>query len=171
MKKYVATVDDLETPFQIEEKGDVLTVISESRSWTLDVHSAGPSHYSVIHEGKSYDIRFFREGNSVSAFLQGEHIYFTLEDSGKKSSRSVGAGFKPASATAGPAEIRALMPGKVVKVMVKRGDKVDRGSPLLVVEAMKMENEMTSPKEGKVTELKVAEGASVESGALLAVIE
>ncbi|HEY5675844.1 MAG TPA: biotin/lipoyl-containing protein, partial [Myxococcales bacterium] len=66
--------------------------------------------------------------------------------------------------------ISAPMPGKVVKVLVKVGDEVKDGQGLVVVEAMKMENELKSPKAGKVTELHAVEGAAVESGAKLAVV-
>jgi biotin carboxyl carrier protein len=70
----------------------------------------------------------------------------------------------------GPQRIDAPMPGKVVRVLVKVGDEVQEGQGLLVVEAMKMENELKSPKSGKVTELHAVEGAAVESGAKLAVV-
>ncbi|HET7788646.1 MAG TPA: acetyl-CoA carboxylase biotin carboxyl carrier protein subunit [Myxococcales bacterium] len=70
----------------------------------------------------------------------------------------------------GPQRIDAPMPGKVVRVLVKLGDEVQEGQGLLVVEAMKMENELKSPKAGKVTELHAVEGAAVESGAKLAVV-
>ena len=70
----------------------------------------------------------------------------------------------------GPQRIDAPMPGKVTRVLVKVGDEVQEGQGLLVVEAMKMENELKSPKAGKVTELHAVEGAAVESGAKLAVV-
>jgi biotin carboxyl carrier protein len=63
------------------------------------------------------------------------------------------------------------MPGKVVKVLVKPGDEVKARQGLVVVEAMKMENELRSPKDGRVAEVLVAEGASVEAGRLLVVVE
>ena len=63
------------------------------------------------------------------------------------------------------------MPGKVVKVLVAAGDTVQQGQGLIVVEAMKMENELKSPKDGVVSELAVTEGQAVESGAKLLVVE
>jgi biotin carboxyl carrier protein len=71
----------------------------------------------------------------------------------------------------GPHSIVAPMPGKVVKLLVKRGDQVAARQGVVVVEAMKMENELRSPKAGTVTEIKTAEGASVEAGTALVVIE
>ena len=70
----------------------------------------------------------------------------------------------------GPQRVDAPMPGKVVRVLVKVGDEVEEGQGLVVVEAMKMENELKSPKAGKVTELHAQEGAAVESGARLVVV-
>ena len=63
------------------------------------------------------------------------------------------------------------MPGRIVKVLVKPGDEVAARQGLVVVEAMKMENELTSPRAGHVREVAVAEGASVEAGRLLVIVE
>jgi biotin carboxyl carrier protein len=62
------------------------------------------------------------------------------------------------------------MPGKVVRVLVKQGEQVQEGQGLVVVEAMKMENELKSPKVGVVAELHAQEGQAVEAGAKLAVV-
>ena len=70
----------------------------------------------------------------------------------------------------GPQRVDAPMPGKIVRVLVKAGDAVAEGQGLVVVEAMKMENELKSPKAGTVTELHAVEGAAVESGAKLVVV-
>ena len=67
--------------------------------------------------------------------------------------------------------ICAPMPGKIVKVLVKAGDEVQEGQGLVVVEAMKMENELKSPKAGKVVELTAKEGTTVENNAKLVVVE
>jgi len=79
-----------------------------------------------------------------------------------------GGGAAPA---AGTQQVLAPMPGKVVKVLVKPGDEVKARQGLVVVEAMKMENELRSPKDGRVAEVLVSEGASVEAGRLLVVVE
>jgi biotin carboxyl carrier protein len=76
-----------------------------------------------------------------------------------------------AAQAAGTQQVLAPMPGKVVKVLVKPGDEVKARQGLVVVEAMKMENELRSPKDGRVREVLVAEGASVEAGRPLVVVE
>jgi len=76
-----------------------------------------------------------------------------------------------AAQAAGTQQVLAPMPGKVVKLLVRAGDEVKARQGLVVVEAMKMENELRSPKDGRVSEVLVAEGASVEAGRLLVVVE
>jgi acetyl/propionyl-CoA carboxylase alpha subunit len=74
-------------------------------------------------------------------------------------------------AIAGEQRIVAPMPGRVLRVLVKPGDQVLARQGLVVVEAMKMENELTSPKDGRVKEVAVSEGLSIDSGRLLVVVE
>ena len=81
-----------------------------------------------------------------------------------------GRGAGPAQA-AGTQRVLAPMPGKVVKVLVKVGDEVKARQGLVVVEAMKMENELRSPKDGRVVEVVASEGMPVEAGRLLVVVE
>ena len=71
----------------------------------------------------------------------------------------------------GAAEIRTAMPGKVVRVLVETGDTVEKGGGVMVVEAMKMQNELKSPKAGTVKEIRVSEGSTVTAGDVLAVVE
>jgi biotin carboxyl carrier protein len=74
-------------------------------------------------------------------------------------------------ASEGPVTLKASMPGRVVRVLVERGAHVAAHQAIIVVEAMKMQNELKSPKEGRVTELRVAPGDTVASGQALALIE
>ena len=71
----------------------------------------------------------------------------------------------------GAAEIRTAMPGKVVRILVEKGAPIEKGDGVLVVEAMKMQNELKSPKAGTVKEIRVEEGSTVAPGDVLAVIE
>ncbi|MBP3632207.1 MAG: acetyl-CoA carboxylase biotin carboxyl carrier protein subunit, partial [Oscillospiraceae bacterium] len=76
-----------------------------------------------------------------------------------------------AVAPAGGEKVTAPMPGNILAVNVAAGDTVKRGQVLLILEAMKMENEIMAPRDGKVTAVAVAKGAAVESGALLCTIQ
>ena len=85
--------------------------------------------------------------------------------------RRPGAGIASRSVGEGPQRVTAPMPGKIVKLLVKQGDKVQPQQGVVVVEAMKMENELRARAAGTVTEVRVTEGSSVEAGAILVVLE
>ena len=76
-----------------------------------------------------------------------------------------------AAAAEGTVEIRAVMPGKVTAVLKAVGDEVEAGAGLLVIEAMKMENEIPAPRAGRIASFLKGPGEAVEAGALLAVLE
>ena len=172
MRKFIATAHKETTEFQIDEiaQGQLKIVTSEGEQ-ILDVQKTGDHHYSVIQDGQSYDIRFYQNGSKVSAFLNGEVLHFQLEDALEAARNARMGGGAAGAGIVGPAKIDAIMPGKIVAVKVKVGDEVVEGQGVIVLEAMKMENELASPKAGKVTEVHVVEGQSVDSGAILVVIE
>jgi biotin carboxyl carrier protein len=71
----------------------------------------------------------------------------------------------------GPQQLTAPMPGKVVRILLKPGDEVASGQGVVIVEAMKMQNEIKSPKAGRIREVRVAEGQNVNNKQVLAVVE
>ena len=75
------------------------------------------------------------------------------------------------SSAAGPARVTAPMPGRVVKVLVRPDEAVAAGQPLVVIEAMKMENELRAPRSGTVGDIRVSEGASIEANTVLLVLQ
>jgi acetyl/propionyl-CoA carboxylase alpha subunit len=122
---------------------------------------------SLIAGTRSYwcDIEPGKEGRL--AVRVGETVYpLEILDERKIRMRRASGKF----ALEGPQRVDAPMPGKVTRVLVKVGDEVREGQGLVVVEAMKMENELQSPKAGRVAELHAVEGAAVESGAKLVVV-
>ncbi|HEV3032568.1 MAG TPA: biotin/lipoyl-containing protein, partial [Polyangia bacterium] len=76
-----------------------------------------------------------------------------------------------ATAVAGPAAVRSPMPGRVVKILVRAGERIAAGHAVVVVEAMKMENELRAPRAGTILEIRCAEGEAVEAGQDLIVVE
>ena len=121
-----------------------------------------PRLYTVIIAGKVFQCTI--ENNEV--VINGKRIPVSVADPKKISLSAI------ANAQAGGrATLTSPMPGKVVRVMCAAGDEVIEGQGLLVVEAMKMQNEVQAPKAGKVAELKVAEGQTVNAGEILVVIE
>ena len=120
-----------------------------------------PNVFSILADGQSYEARV--SGNEIS--IGGTRLLFEIEDprQWKRSTRAAGAH--------GRASITAAMPGKIVRVSVSVGDEVVAGQGILVIEAMKMQNELKSPRDGRVTAIEVKENDSVNAGALLVTIE
>jgi biotin carboxyl carrier protein len=105
----------------------------------------------------------------LDVLLAGKHFRATAVAEGKP-----GAGRRREAVLAareGQQPVVASMPGRVVRVLVASGDRVTAGQPVVVVEAMKMENEMRSPKDGVVRDVNAQEGAAIEAGAVLMVID
>lgn len=102
----------------------------------------------------------------LGVHVNGRQVMLSIAESGRAQARR-----GPAVHGAGPQRLTAPMPGKVVKVLVVPGDLVEAGQGLVVVEAMKMENELRALKAGRVASVAVAEGQSVDAGAVLAVVE
>jgi biotin carboxyl carrier protein len=126
-----------------------------------DLVVLSPGHYSVLHGGRVYEVR--ADGGHM--VVNGRRVSVEIDDP-----RQFQQGAKQASG-AGRAVLRSTMPGKVVRLLVSAGDLVEAGQGVLIVEAMKMQNEVKSPRAGTVTQLKVKAEETVAAGAELAVIE
>ena len=100
----------------------------------------------------------------VGVVVNEQRFYARVES---ERARALAAVFGGRSGAQGDGLVKSPMPGRVLKVLVKAGDEVVAGSPLVVVEAMKMENELSATKSGTVAEVFVAPGATVEGGAKL----
>lgn len=117
--------------------------------------------YSVLIGGRSYAVVAAGAGIRVNGRAFRVEVFDPREMRGRKS----------AAGSEGRQNIAAMMPGKVVRVLVEQGDQVEAGQGLVVVEAMKMQNEMKSPKVGRVLEVKTRPEATVAAGEVLMVIE
>ena len=120
-----------------------------------------PGSYSVLIGDRSY------EAIVAAGEVRVNGKSFAVEVFDPRSLR----GQKRNGIGAGPHNIAAMMPGKVIRLLVTTGDLVEEGQGLVVVEAMKMQNEMKSPKAGRVVEVKTQPGATVVAGDVLLVIE
>lgn len=137
------------------------------REFEADVRKIGDSSFSVLIGNRSFDLEVVPEGDELIVVSRGATTRVTLVDKARRSRRAASA----RQAIAGRAELKAMMPGRVVSVLVSAGDEVALHQGLVVVEAMKMENELKSPKAGKVTGIKVTPGQTVEKGDILVVVE
>ena len=130
----------------------------------VDAHKLEADFYSILTEGRSYEVSVEPRGDAYHVRHGAAEQLVRLTDPSRRA-REEGPDAD------GPVQILSQMPGKVVRVLVGEGDEVTAGQGVIVVEAMKMENEIAAPKDGKVASLRVEPGQSVEGGAVLAVIE
>jgi biotin carboxyl carrier protein len=130
-----------------------------------DVREVEPGVYSVILDGRSIEVRAVLSAHGSNLVVDGRRFTAEPFDPRNASPRS------KAAIGAGRQKISAPMPGKVIRVLVRRGDVVDAGQGLVVVEAMKMQNEMKAPRPGRVAEVRVRDGETVASGDTLVVLD
>jgi biotin carboxyl carrier protein len=155
----------------------------------VEVHEIGPHTYDLtVDDGETVRIDAFKTPRTVYSILIGARQYegsvderedgtldvhvgtsafdFTAVDERRKLLGGAGV-----AAASGTQQINAQMPGKVVKLLVSEGEMVEADQGLLIIEAMKMENEIKSPMAGIVSEIAVREGDAVETGALMIVVD
>jgi biotin carboxyl carrier protein len=166
--RYVATLEGEEHEIEVEElSADSFAIRFGTHRFEADLRKVGPASFSVIVENRSYDFDVVRDGEETVVASRTGSKRLTLIDSARRAAH----GTARRREVTGRVEIKATMPGRVVSVLVAPGDEVKEGQGIVVVEAMKLENELKSPKAGKVQEVKVVAGQTVEKGELMIVIE
>jgi acetyl/propionyl-CoA carboxylase alpha subunit len=170
--KLAARVEGIDHAIDVERRGAAYAVMLDGRSITVDARAMEGFFTSILINGKAYEVTVEPESDSwrVQIGIDVHRVRFLdpLRPAGDKEGAAAGDGHGRSSGSR--QRVAALMPGKIVRVLVKQGDEVKEGQGLLVVEAMKMENEVAAPSAGRVLELKVSPGEPVEAGATLAVI-
>ena len=132
----------------------------------IDVHLLQPGVLSLVIDGRSFRCILDEGPTERAVLLDGKRFVYALDDPRSLRSR------RGAAADAnGPRPIKAPMPGRVVRILAAAGDAVEAQQGILVIEAMKMQNEMKSPKAGTVARISVVVGDTVQAGQVLAVIE
>jgi biotin carboxyl carrier protein len=150
---------------EVRGKDGRYTVTLGDRRLEVDYQETGRGFASLLIDGRSYEVGISREPGGVRVVLAERDLLVEL------AAAAPGAAAAPRRAATGPQRVTAPMPGKVVRLLVEAGQQVTAEQGLLVVEAMKMENELRAARAGRVRETCVREGQTVESGALLVVIE
>lgn len=168
--RYLATLQGAEHDFDFEELGaHSYVVMLGGRRFEVDLRRVGPGSFSVLIGHRSFDFDITPDGEELVVASRTGAWRVGIIDERRRATRE--AERRLGRQVSGRVELKAMMPGRVVHVLVKPGDEVASGQGVLTVEAMKMENEMKSPKAGKVVEVRVAEGQTVEKGEVLAIIE
>ena len=166
--------------YQVGEKGGESVLVSlretaegiyeitmDGRTVHVDAVRSGPTIYSVIEDGLQFEAMVDEKGAHGFDVLVAGRIFHleSVDERTKLLAQSA------APVATGPQTVAAEMPGKVVKLSVPVGEAVREGQGVVVLEAMKMENEISSPIAGTVKEIAVSEGQTVEAGAVLFVVE
>jgi len=154
---------------EIRREGEKTFAEVDGRKYELEVSEPEPNVYLLKNGHKIFQV-FVSPQEKKDAPMQvssgGNDFEIKLIDP----KRLRGAGIEGASAD-GAAEIKTAMPGKVARILAEQGAEIKKGEGVLIVEAMKMQNEMKAPKDGIVKEIRCAEGETVNAGDVLAVIE
>jgi biotin carboxyl carrier protein len=181
--KLSAEIDGERRRLDVRREGARVFAEVDGRRYELEASEVEPGVYMLVRDGRVYEIHFGADAASGARPGTGGSDAGTSEVRVRGGREAVTYGvalFDPkrlrgargaAGHDGGRAQITAPMPGKVVRVLVERGREVEAGEPVVVVEAMKMQNELKSPKAGTVTELHAEPGATVNAGDVLAVIE
>jgi biotin carboxyl carrier protein len=167
--KLLADIDGDKHELQFRREGWRIMAEIDGRSVEADVRETAEGGYLLIIDGRVYDCRV---GLSQQQPEKTEvHVRAQLYSIAVTDPRRLRAAESAAAHADGSVQIIAQMPGKIVRVQVEVGSQVEAGDGVLVVEAMKMQNEMKSPKAGRVALLNAKAGETVNAGAVLAVIE
>jgi biotin carboxyl carrier protein len=140
-------------------------VAMDGREVPVDAVAVDANTWSMLIDGVSHEVTVSPSGTPGGFFAGVGATQVAVSLNGRRR-----WGHKDDKGAAGPQRLTAPMPGKIVRVLVKPGDAVSARQPLVVIEAMKMENELRAAGDGTVAEVRVSEGQSVDAGTLLAVL-
>ncbi len=160
--RFLAREGGTETEVEVLRHGSGYRVRVGDRWLEADLVNIGPYVRSLrLEDGRQFSLIHHREGNVHEISLGGSTVKVEVVDPlaarRKRRDDEIGGG----------GVVKALMPGRVVRVLIAKGDTVRKGAGLLILEAMKMENEIHAPADGVVDEVFVEAGQTVESGAEL----
>jgi biotin carboxyl carrier protein len=164
--KYLTTVEDQTYEIEINVEGEIVV---NGQPVGIDFHPvAGQPVYSLLVNGRSYEAYVNPLDDGLQVLLQGRLYPVTVEDERTKRLRESSSG-QPV--TKGEIQVKAPMPGLVVATLVEAGRQVEKGELLIILESMKMQNELKSARAGKITRVRVKAGDSVEQNQILMTLE
>ncbi|PYT06817.1 MAG: acetyl-CoA carboxylase biotin carboxyl carrier protein subunit [Acidobacteria bacterium] len=165
MTRIEAEIEGQMHEIAFEPAGEKLRVLVDGREHVVDARAVDGFFYSLLVGQRSYEVTVEDLAQGFRVQVGTEAVEVLLLDPLRPIRQRSG------TARSGQAKVRSVMPGKITAVLVRPGESVGQGQPLLVIEAMKMENELLAPFAGKVTDVLVSAGSAVEAGADLVVLE
>ena len=164
---YEVLVDGTAHTVEIEKRERVWACKVDGHDFEVDAALTAREVMSLLVNHKQYETkREYSLSGDLHLVVGSERFAVEVRDPRSLKSRRAAGG-----ADHGPQKLLAPMPGKVVRIMVAEGDTVEKGQGVIVVEAMKMQNEIKSPKKGVVKKVAAKEGSTVNAGDPLVVIE
>jgi biotin carboxyl carrier protein len=167
--KLIAQIEGEQQEIQIKRDESKVFAQIDGRKYELEVSEPEQNIYLFKNDGKIYEVFVSPNENSTEPLkVKVGTDDFDIEIIDPKRLRGNSKGAVSAD---GIVEIKTAMPGKVVRILLEENTEVKEGDGVIIVEAMKMQNEMKSPKEGIIKEIRFAEGDTVNAGDILVVIE
>lgn len=155
--KYIATIDGREHTIEILDETHVLV---NGKPEVVDFISVGGGLiYSLLVGGRSFEVHVYPEEDEWQVIVQGTQYTARVEDERERRLRAA-SGSRVVEM--GEIQVKAPMPGLVVTIPVSEGEEVAKGDVLVVLESMKMQNELKAPRDGKIGRIRVEAGDSVE---------
>ena len=166
---YIATLGEKTHRIEVQEleMDHLYRVIIDGKEITVDGRKLTAHMYSLLVGNQSFTVDVTTKDDAYTVACEGKSFQLRVLDE----RRAARPGEGSAVGRDGGKELRSFMPGKVVEVLVAVGDEVSKDQGVLIIEAMKMENEIRATASGKVKEIRVSPGQTVESGELLVVLE
>jgi biotin carboxyl carrier protein len=164
MKHRIAVVADKRIEVSWTETETTIEANVDGRSYRLEKRRVSEGILWLGRDGLSVDAFVTPRENGYEVVIRGNRTFIEFEDSRRKRHRHSGA-------QEGTVSVRAPMPGKIVRVLQAEGMDVEAHQGIVVMEAMKMQNEIRTPKRGRIAKLSVAEGDAVNLGDLIAQVE
>ncbi len=167
--KLQAELNNEKHEIEIKREGEKIFAKIDEREYELEGSEPEPNVYLLKNAGRIYEV--FVSPQKIAGELMQVRVgtnEFEISIIDPKRLRGKGSDAEHGD---GSAEIKTAMPGKIVRVLAEQGAEIKQGESVIVVEAMKMQNEMKSPKDGIVKEIRFSEGSTVNAGDILAIIE
>jgi len=163
----------------------IFDVTVNGRDYRVELEQQGSGNWAGKVNGEQVAVNAAGAANGVLSLLIGGHSHEVVANASQqqiaigrnrysvevRDPRSWRSRKARAAGIEGPKKVLAAMPGKVVRVIAPEGTDVEQGSGVIVIEAMKMQNELKSPKKGKISKIFAAEGAAVNAGDVLAIVD
>lgn len=160
--RYIANSGDHE--YEIEINGEDEIIVNGEASEINFRSVAGQPVYSLLINGRSYEALVRPSNEGLEVLLHGKFFIVSVDDERERRLKQTSG---PKVAEGGEFHLKSPMPGLIIAISVREGQQVNRGDQLIVLESMKMQNELKSPRDGTIRSLKVKSGDNVEQNQVL----